>query len=77
MHRMTINLEKITYHELKTRAHREGKSIAKIIQELINFALRKNKKKSTMNLPLHKNNGPHKEIDISDRTTLYDIMEKI
>ena len=74
MHRTTINLDEGVYRRVVRLARSRGKSVARTIEELLRSSLTKGSR-PTVELPLHRDNGPLPGVEIADRDRLYDLME--
>lgn len=75
MHRTTINLDEAVYRRVKVLAEKRGKSLARMIEELLRRSLADTKAAPPAALPLHRHNGPRAGVNIADRDHLYDLME--
>jgi hypothetical protein len=74
MHRTTVNLDEAVYLRVKAMAKRNGKSLARTIEDLLRSALGSDRA-GFVEVPLHGENGPLPGVDIADRERLYDLME--
>ena len=73
MRRTTISLDEGVYWRVRRLAERKGKSMARMIEELIRASL--DPEPQAPVLPLHRDNGPRPGVQIADRSHLYDLME--
>ncbi|MBI2335875.1 MAG: hypothetical protein HYU97_03840 [Deltaproteobacteria bacterium] len=77
MRRTTLLLDDSLYKKVKTIGKLRGTSLKEIINDLLRSALNSTVEEKTTHLPipLHRKNGPQEGIDISDRSSLYDILD--
>jgi hypothetical protein len=75
MARTTIDIETTILEEIKQLQKKEGRSLGRIVSQLLAEALG-NKKTKTKNLQLRWTSRPMKAlIDLSDKETLYRILD--
>ncbi len=77
MHRTTINLDEAVYDSVTRMARSRGRSMARMIEELLRSALGEGRRAGAKRRepPIHRDNGPLPGVDIADRDRLYDIMQ--
>ncbi len=75
MQRTSVNLDEAVYRRVKALARERGKSMARVIEELLRRALGDGEQREVSAPPLHQGNGPRLGIDISDRDRLGDVMD--
>ena len=78
MKRATLLLDDALYNRAKTLSHQQGTTLKEVLNDLLRYALNRSpaKKQSSFKIPLHKKNGPRPGVDISDRNSLYDLMDE-
>lgn len=79
MKRATLLLEDEIYKQAKILSQKKGQSLKRIVNDLLRFALNQNferqQKKTPFEIPSHTQRKPNRNIDISDRNSLYDLLE--
>ncbi|MFZ5471653.1 MAG: hypothetical protein ACOZIN_19680 [Myxococcota bacterium] len=75
MHRTTINLDEAIYRKVLNLAKRQGKSLARTIEQLLRESLPGEHAVGRISAPLHRENGPLPGVDIADRDRLYELMD--
>ncbi|OGQ08251.1 MAG: hypothetical protein A3I69_05650 [Deltaproteobacteria bacterium RIFCSPLOWO2_02_FULL_40_36] len=78
MKRATLLLEDAIYRRAKALSKQRGVTLKEILNDLLRKALNYSFSPSTspkFKIPLYQGSGPRKGIDISDRNSLYDLME--
>lgn len=78
MKRATLLLDDTIYARAKALGLERGKTLKEILNELLRFALNAmaTSKKKKMKLPLHRSSGPVAGVDVSDRNSLYDLLDE-
>lgn len=77
MKRATLLLDDAIYRQTKALSRRRGTTLKEVLNDLLRFALNVSsaQKKVRFKIPLHKRNGPRPGVDVSDRNSLYDLMD--
>lgn len=78
MKRTTIMLDDALYMRVRELSKRKGTTIKEILNDLVRFSLQcmfAKKPPQALKIPLYKNRGPLRGVDISDRNFLHDYLE--
>lgn len=77
MKRATLLLDNAIYKRAKALSKERGVTLKEVLNDLLRKALNfpHHSHKIKLQIPLYKGSGPRKGVDISDRNSLYDLME--
>ena len=77
MKRATLLLDEALYNRAKALSRKRGTTLKEVLNDLLRSAFNAmpSQKATSFQIPLHKGNGPRAGVDISDRDSLYALMD--